>query len=584
MKGTDFIVQYLMKYETVSHVFTYAGGTNAWLLDALHRTKGISYIPMRHEQNAAFAADGYARASGRMGVALAMSGPGATNLITGIADAFFDSVPVLFLTGQVTTTTYKFDRPVRQLGYQETDIVSIVRPITKCAMMARTEDEMVSMLRKAISIAKSNRPGAVLLDIPIDVQRREISDKELLTGPNLANWPIADDMEIKAAVDMIDRAERPIALVGGGIRPSEAVELLKRFVERFHIPVVVSLRGKDAFPHDHPLFAGFIGSYGNRYANLALANSDLVIALGSRMDSRQTANPKTFARAAKKIHVDIDPDELNNTVISDLAINSHVNIFLEKTLSVAGQRNDLKAQHEKWLKYIKEAKREFDIEGTGSEEKVNPKEFFRQLSHMAGGKEIFLADVGNQQMWSAQELKIREGQRFLTSSGLGSMGFAIPAGVGAHFACPSHPVVAIVGDGGFQMSIPELETIAHNNIPLKIIVVNNNILGLMWHFQNENFKEGHPATEDGYSCPDVQKIAKAYGLASMRIEDNIKTKNGIDWLLSSKGPALLEVVVHQSWAGYPKVKPGNPIEEQTPEIEKERLERYMLIPRLESKK
>jgi acetolactate synthase-1/2/3 large subunit len=348
------------------------------------------------------------------------------------------------------------------------------------------------------------------------------------------------------------------------------------FINRLQIPVVVSLMGKDALPHNHPLFVGFIGSYGNRYANLALANCDLVIALGSRMDSRQTAEPKTFARAAKKIHVDIDPAELNNTVVTDLAIHSHLRGFFEKMLSVAEPQTS--ERYANWLNYIREVKAEFDIESVGSEENVNPKTFFRQLSDFATGREIFLADVGNHQMWAAQELRIRDGQRFLTSGGLGSMGFAIPASIGAYFACPDRPIVSVVGDGGFQMSIPELETIVHNHIPIKIIVFNNGVLGLMWHFQNENFPSGHPATEDGYRCPDIQKIAAAYGLVSMRLEDNLRVKDGIGWLLSAEGPALLEVVVHRSWAGYPKVKPGNPLEGQMPEISNERLRKYMLIP------
>jgi len=576
MKGTDFIVQYLMKHEAVSHVFTYAGGTNAWLLDTLHRTDGISYVPMRHEQNAAFAADGYARASGRLGVAATMSGPGATNLVTGIADAFFDSVPVLFLTSQVTTGTYKFDRPVRQLGYQEADIVSIGRPITKYAMMARTGDEMVVMLRKSISIARSGRPGPVLLDIPSDVQRYEVTAGELATGPVLGNDPVASDTEVKASLDLISSANRPIVLVGGGVRTSGASALLMEFVNRLQVPVVVSLMGKDVFPHHHPLFVGFLGSYGNRYANIALANCDLVIALGSRLDSRQTANPKTFARAAKKIHVDIDPNELNNTMVTDLAIHSHLRCFFEKILLVAEPQAS--ERYANWLNYIREVKAEFDIDGVGSEENVNPKAFFRQLSEISEGSEIFILDVGNNQMWAAQELGIRDGQRFLASGGLGTMGFAIPAGMGAYFACPGRQIVSIVGDGGFQMSIPELETIVHNHIPIKIIVLNNGVLGLMWHFQNENFPGGHPATEEGYSCPDIQKIASAYGIVSMRLEDNLRVKDAVGWLLSAEGPALLEVVVHQSWAGYPKVKPGNPLEVQMPEVSSERLRKYMLIP------
>jgi len=575
MKGVDFIVEYLKRHEKVSHVFTYAGGTNAWLLDALHRAQGISYLPMRHEQNAAFAAEGYARASGLLGVALTMSGPGATNLITGIADAFFDSIPVLFLTGQVTTTTYKFHKPVRQLGYQETDIVSIAKSITKSAMMAESEKEMTMMLRKSISIAKANRPGPVLLDIPTDIQRREVDPQELTIKPVVSNNPCASADEVDQVFHLIKNSRRPVVLVGGGVRAAESCQLLLEFINRFKIPVVVSLRGKDAFPHDHPLFAGFIGSYGNRYANLTLVNSDLVIALGSRLDSRQTADPKTFAREAKKIHVDIDFNELNNTVIVDLAIHSHLKSFFKLILLKDCTKSSF--QRQEWLKYIQEVKKVFAVDGIGETQKVDPKAFLRTLSRAAVGNEIFLADVGNHQMWTAQELSLRGDQRFLTSSGLGTMGFSIPAGIGAYCACPDRNIVSIVGDGGFQMSIPEIETIVRNKIPLKIIVFNNNILGLMWHFQNENFTGGHPATEDKYSCPDVQKVACAYGLSSKRLENNSEVKEGIQWLLSSDGPALLEVAVHPSWAAYPKVKPGNPLEGQLPEVDKNLLAQYMLI-------
>lgn len=580
MKGTDFIVRYLMQHEAVSHVFTYAGGTNAWLLDTLHRMDCIDFVPMRHEQNAAFAADGYARASGRLGVAAPMSGPGATNLLTGIADAFFDSVPVLFLTSQVTASTYKFDSPVRQLGYQETDIVSIARPITKFAGLATTKVEMVEMLRRSISVAKSNRLGPVLLDIPSDIQRQEVAEQELSLAPIREPAPSANDMEVKAALDLIGSANRPVLLVGGGVRTSSTCDLLLEFVDRLQIPVVVSLMGKDSFPHDHPLFVGFIGSYGNRYANLTLANCDLVVALGTRMDSRQTANPKTFARSAKKIHVDIDRNELNNTVISEVAIHAHLKSFFEKALAIAQPQPS--GRHQGWLKYIEGVRAEFAVDGIGSSEGVNPKVFLGKLSEQADGREVFVTDVGNHQMWAAQELRIRAGQRFITSGGLGTMGFAIPASIGAHYACPDRPVVAIVGDGGFQMSIPELQTIIHNHIPIKIIVFNNRILGLMWHFQNENFPGGaHPATEEGYSCPDVGKIAAAYDIPFKRLENNLHVEDAMRWLLSTEGPALLELAVHTSWAGYPKVKPGNPLEGQLPEIEKERLARYMLIPMLE---
>jgi acetolactate synthase I/II/III large subunit len=580
MKGTDWMVEYLVRQASVTHVFTYAGGTSAWLLDAVARAKGIQVLPMRHEQNAAFAADGYARASGRVGVAATMSGPGATNLVTGIADAFFDSVPILFLTSQVTTSTYKFDRPVRQLGYQETDIVSITRPITKSARIVLTAAELMREFRNGIGLSLSMRRGPVLLDIPSDVQRLDMVETDLTPPPTVEWGPNANASDVKAALALMTAAHRPLILAGGGIRTSGSSRLLVELAERLQIPVVVSLMGKDAFPHNHPLFVGFIGSYGNRYANLTLANCDLLIALGSRMDSRQTANPKTFARGAKKIHVDIDKYELNNTVTSELAIHAHLKSFFDEALKAAAGQP--RGKYDDWFDYIREVRAKFYNEDFGSDQLVNPKSFLRKFADFTQGNEIFLPDVGNHQMWAAQELRLNGEQRFITSGGLGTMGFAIPAGIGAHFARPECPIIAFVGDGGFQMSLPELQTIVHNQVPIKIVVFNNQILGLMWHFQNENFSSGlHPATEEGYSCPDVQRIASAYGIPSRRADDNDLAERSIEWLISERGPAILELAIDRSWAGYPKVKPGNPLEGQLPEIDKDLLARFMLIPMLE---
>lgn len=576
MIGTDFIVQYLAKHAGVSHVFTYAGGTNAWLLDAFKRN-GITLIPSRHEQFTAFAADGYARASGKLGISLTMSGPGATNLITGIADAYFDSVPVLFITGQVTSSTYKFNRPVRQLGYQETDIVSLVKPITKYAALVTSNVEMVTMLKISIQEALSGRPGPSLYDVPSDIQREDVVIDNLLLSPQLTANPTINDIDIEKVLSMIRESSRPVIIAGGGIRTSKTTSLLKRFAERLNIPVVVSLLGKDSFPNDHPLFVGYIGSYGNRYANLTLNNSDLVIALGSRLDSRQTANVKTFARAAKKIHIDIDKNELNNTVNCDLVIHAHLKTFFEKATELID--NNKAGKYTSWFDYIKDVKAEFKNDVENDKAGTNPKELIRYLSSISEGNEVFTTDVGNSQMWAAQELKIGLNQRFLTSGGLGSMGFSIPAAIGAHYACPKCPIVSIVGDGGFQMSLSELETIANNQIPIKIILFNNGILGLMWHFQNENFPSGgHPATEEGYSCPDIKKIARAFDFSYKYAASTEDAKKAAKWLFSSKGPAIIELKVNRAWSGYPKVKPGNPLEHQLPEVDMDRLKRYMLIP------
>ena len=332
MKLSDYVIDFL-KDHGVRQVFEVCGGAIIHLLDSFYGRKDITPISMHHEQAAAFAAEGYARVKNNIGVAMATSGPGATNLITGIASCYFDSSPVLFITGQVNTYEFKGNKPVRQVGFQETDIVSIVKPIVKDARLVDDAQKIRYYLEKAVYLALNGRPGPVLLDIPMNIQRADIKPEKLESFYEVSNneeTPIISDEEIDAIIDLINSASRPIVLVGGGCRLSNAEDLLLKFIQTTGIPVVSSLMGLDVYAHDDDLYVGMIGTYGNRYANLALANSDLVLALGTRFDTRQTGtNPESFARAAKIIQVDIDPNELNNEVSVDFPINSDVKEFLE---------------------------------------------------------------------------------------------------------------------------------------------------------------------------------------------------------------------------------------------------------------
>ena len=584
MVVADFIVKYLKKSENLTHIFAYAGGTDTPLLDSIHRCEGVNLVINRHEQAVSLAAAGYALAGERLGVAVAMSGPGATNMVTGIADCWFDSIPVLYLTGQVTTGTYKFDNPARQIGYQETDIVSIVKSITKLAELEIYEDKIPNTLRRMISKAKSLRPGPVLFDIPFDILRKELKSSidELDIPVKLESPPPVSRVAVDSFLRVLSSAKRPLIIAGGGVSTKKARDLLFDFVERLKIPVVTSFNGKGVFPNDHPLYFGFIGAYGNRYANITMANADLILAIGSRLDTRQTSMPSAFAREAVKIQVEIDRNELNNNLVTDLSIYGDICDFMQKVLEVAPVVPV--DRYSDWKEYNSKLFKEFDPlkDGKGTDENVNPKVFLNKLSIENNDPTIYVTDVGNNSMFAAQTMVIKRNQKFLVSGGLGTMGFAIPAAIGAYFATPNNRIIAIMGDGGFQMASYELQTIVHYNIPLHLVVLNNNVLGLMKVFQDENYNGVYPATVEGYSAPDLGKVARAYGLNYYKVTTTEEAIDIIPTFLSEKGPVLLEVVMHKDWTAYPKTRRGLPIEYQNPPIDDELLKKFMIVPMFKS--
>lgn len=567
MKICDYIVHYLKRHAGLTHLFTYAGGTNAMLMNSAARIGGIKIVPMRHEENAALAADGYAKIKHSYGFALSMSGPGATNMITGIAQSFFDSTPVLYLTGNVTTSTYKYDLPFRQLGYQETDIVSIVRPITKNAYLADQPGQLPQKLRFALRECLFNRPGPALLDVPFDTQKIEIDENEL-------NIPVSDSTthysmtkaDFDSFMSLLTEAKRPVILAGAGIQISNVAGPFSQFARLLQIPVVHTLPGKDAFPNNDELYRGFIGSYGNRHANQVLFNADLVIALGCRLSNRQTAKTADFSRNKRVIHVDIDPMIIGHNVHPDLGIAMDLKDFFNNFVDFfSSSRSDYKcpdAWSQKTAK-IKSLLEYYDEKGNTT---LNPKAFLRDLSRAQSDPTVYAVDVGGHQMWSAQSCMVKAEDRMIYSAGLGTMGYAIPASIGAHFASPESNVFAICGDGGFQMSLPELQTIVEFKIPVKIVVINNCMLGLMKNFQDENFDGLHIATVIGYSVPNITGIAGAFGIPAKQITGNAETGDAISWLSSQDGPAILEVRVDQSWGPYPKVLPGSALTRQHPPL------------------
>jgi len=582
MKLSDYIVDFLVK-EDVHHIFEMIGGAITHLLDSAHGRRDISCVSMHHEQAAAFAAEAYARMNGRLGVAMATSGPGALNMLTPIGSCYFDSVPCLFITGQVNTYEYKFDNPVRQIGFQETDIVSVARPLVKYAELVRNPKNIRYCLEKAVFLAQSGRPGPALLDIPMNVQRAEINPRKLRSfygSPEHARLSLARAIPAETIfriVAMLKAARRPLILAGGGVRTAGATAELATLVKKTGIPVVCSLMGLDAITHEEPAFSGMIGSYGNRYSNMTLANCDLVLILGSRLDTRQTGTrPGTFARGAKKIHVDVDPLELGAKVKADLPIRADLKEFLGKLNS--GLKGFEKDDLAEWYQTISGFRAEFpEIETSEKDREINPNRFMALLSRYSREGDIICVDVGQNQMWAGQSFRLKKGQRMLFSGGMGSMGFSLPAAIGAAIACPGRRVLAICGDGGVQVNIQDMDALAARRLPVKVILMNNNCLGMVRQFQDIYFDGRRQSTELGYNCPDLKKIIGAYGVPGRAVREMHKVPGVLRAALAAKGPALIEVKLTPETAVEPKLVVNRPIEDMSPHMSRERLRKAMIV-------
>ncbi|MEN9284240.1 MAG: acetolactate synthase, large subunit [Verrucomicrobiota bacterium] len=551
----------------VTHVFELVGGMITFLLDAMHRRTGIRVVSMHHEQGAGFAAEGWGRMMGIPAVAMATSGPGATNLLTAIGSCYFDSTPAVFITGQVNRHEQKGDRAIRQLGFQETDIVAMARPVVKAAWMVTDATELPAMLDEAFRLAASGRPGPVLIDIPMDVQRAEVADPE----DHAATFPVGGGTGSAAAardwwqsfLAVLSASRHPLILSGGGIRSARAAQEFREVVDRLGIPVVHSLMGVDNLPADHPLRVGLIGSYGNRWANTALAESDLLLVLGSRLDIRQTgADTDAFREGRTIFHVDCEEGEMNNRVTRCRTFCSDLRPFLESVLTMPWGRKDCAA----WITEIRSLEARWpDTAELAGMEGINPNEFMRELSAGSSAAAGYLADVGQHQMWAAQSLRLGPHQRFLTSGGMGAMGFALPAGIGACLGASGQPVVVIAGDGGFQLNIQELQTVARLGLPLKMVVLNNSCHGMVRQFQESYFHGRYQSTVWGYSAPDFSRVAGAYGIAALRVDDPTDVAGGICAMWEHPAqPFLLEVMVPMQANAYPKMAFGRPMSEMEP--------------------
>jgi len=561
MKASDYIVEFLYT-QGVHHVFLLIGGMITHLVDSLNRQGKIQIINVHHEQAAAFAAEGMARISGVPGVAMATSGPGATNLITGIGSCFFDSYPAVFITGQVNLNEQKGDRIIRQFGFQETDIVSIVTPITKAAWRINSPDELPEILEKAFVLSCAGRPGPVLLDIPMDIQRADI------TSPiNKLEFDHGDfnHENVSGLLADLRSAKRPLILAGGGIRSAQVIDQFRRFVDLVKVPVVNSLMAVDALPYNNLLRIGMLGSYGNRWVNLAVSRSDFLLILGSRLDIRQTgANTIAFKGDRKIYHVDCEQGELNNRIQGSFTILTHLRPFLDEVIKQSLSQKF--HERHKWLAEIGELKSEWpdtaelrDIPG------INPNSLMHQISKVSKQANAFVVDVGNHQMWAAQSLEISSHQRFITSGGMGAMGFALPTAIGVSLASPDQPVVLIAGDGGFQVNIQELQTVVRNSLPIKMIILNNHSLGMVRQFQQSYFGERYQSTYWGYSTPDFAKVAQAYGISAHSIVEPEEVQTALELMWQNpKSPFLLEVSIDTFANAYPKLAFGHTIAEMEP--------------------
>lgn len=563
MKVADYIANYLYA-RGVSHIFELVGGMLTNLVDALYQQKQIQVISVHHEQAAAFAAEAYARMTGIPGVAMATSGPGATNLLTGIGSCFFDSVPVIFITGQVNRSELKGQKAIRQLGFQETDIINMARPITKAAWLVESPEQIPGLLSLAFEIAGSGRPGPVLLDIPMDIQRGQIEAAipSFFSAQEYEKIPVDT---LRGLIEALKQAKKPLILAGGGLRSARAIQPFRKLVDQLHIPVVNSLMAGDALPYQHPYRVGLIGSYGNRWANLALGEADFLLVLGSRLDIRQTGSEVEAFKGERVIyHVDVEPGEINNRVKGVNGIVAHLIPFLHQLL------DEIKTvpffSNPEWLTSIQELRAAWpDTLEIQEVPGINPNVLMHQLSQASRSASAFAIDVGQHQMWAGQSLEPGADQRLITSGGMGAMGSALPYAMGICFADRSRPVVMVAGDGGFQLNLQELQTIFHHQLSLKMVVLNNHCHGMVRQFQQSYFDERYPSTYWGYSAPDFVKLAQAYGIEAQSVSqpEDVERALAEMWADPVK-PYLLEVMIDTFANAYPKIAFGRPITEMEP--------------------
>ena len=551
LTGAQIVCESLLS-EGVEVAFGLPGGAILPLYGALPQYPQLRHILVRHEQGAAMAADGYARATGRVGVCIATSGPGATNLATGIACAHMDSVPMVIITGQVPRPAIGRD------AFQETDITGITLPITKHNYLVMRASEISTAIKEAFHIASTGRPGPVLVDIPKDVLLNEKAEFFYPDSVDLQGYKPTQEghpSQIQKAAKLIAKAERPLILAGHGIILSRAYEEAMELAEKAQIPVITTLLGISSFPTDHFLNVGMPGMHGMAYASIAINEADLLISLGMRFDDRVTGRISDFAPIAKVIHVDVDPSEISKNVKATVPIVGDLKRVLRAMLPQVQP-----AVHTEWVQRIEQLRLEHPSLRIRETEQLLPQYVLRTLSEVTEGRAIIVTGVGQHQMWAAQHYAFKEPNSLITSGGLGAMGFEVPAAIGAKVGKPDRPVWSIAGDGGFQMTLCDLATAVENQIGVKYAIINNNYLGMVRQWQDFFYNKEYTATSYSHN-PDFVKLAEAYGIPGMRVTDRAQVEMSIRWAMETPGPVLVDFMVEPEENVYPMIPAGESVNE-----------------------
>ncbi len=585
MKLSHVVAQFLAE-QGIKHVFAISGGASLHLIHSIAETEGTTYVCPQHEQAGAYAADAYARVTGGLGCAVATSGPGATNLITGICSSYYDSVPVLYLTGQVATFRAKGDTGVRQMGFQETEIVDICRTITKYAVLVKDPYRVRYELQKAIAIAKAGRPGPVLVDIPDDLQRMDIDPAKLIEyvpEPDAAPSGF-NEGTLDACIEAVKKAQRPVLIYGWGIHlagaESEALELARQL----GIPVAMTWAALDLMSSEDSLAIGGFGTHGTRFANFAVQNADLIIAIGSRLDTKSTGSPpSSFAREAKLIMLDIDPTEIRKfgrlELNIDIAISADAGTFLRALLHRA--RDQRFPDFSAWVARINEWKSRYPecLPAHAKESGVNPYWLVKQLATQLGNDQIIFSDTGCVLAWMMQGFDFKAGQRFFHAFNNTPMGYGLPGAIGASFARPGQRIVCMSGDGSLQMNIQELATVAHHGLPVKILLFNNRGHAMVRQTQEMWLDGNYYATsmQGGLPTPDFVAVARAYGLRAESLTLNADIGTKLDDILRDNDPCLLNIEIDPEHRVVPQVKYGRPNEDADPLLDRKEFLANMIV-------
>ncbi len=554
LTGAQILIRCLEK-EGVRHIFGLPGGVILPTYDVLYDSK-IKLILTKHEQGATHMADGYARLSGRPGVCLVTSGPAATNTVTGLATAYMDSVPMVCITGQVVTNAIGSD------AFQEVDIIGITRPVTKHNFLIKDVRDIARTVREAFYIATTGKPGPVLIDFPVDVSRAKtefIWPKEILMRgyqPKI-KYP-GTDGQIRKAAELIKGSQRPCLYVGGGAIISGAEKEIREFVEKTGIPITTTILGLGIFPETHPLSLHMLGMHGTHYANYSVQRSDVLIAVGARFDDRVTGNISKFAPHAKIIHIDIDPASISKTVRVHVAIVSDVKQALKKLLPLVKNK---RPRIREWLRQVAEWKKKFPLKYKDTGDKIHPAYVIEQIGNVTHHRAVAVTGVGQHQMWTAQWYKFTQPRTMLTSGGLGTMGYGLPAAIGAQISKPGATVFCIDGDGSFQMTMAELATAVYNKVPIKVFILDNGYYGMVRQWQQLFYKQRYSGSVIGPTSPDFVKLVEAYGALAIRIQHKKEVVPAIKKALAHQGPVVVHCLVSREENVYPMVPAGNALDQ-----------------------